>query len=134
MATYKVKMFILGLDPKLTEEVEYVDAPTEEKAEEDALWHREGYGIVSTTKMYDGNTAFSESQVDAIKDEVSIMLGNIISDYNDRHEVVDAILNDVLTDIEETADWSNLEEDEYCISDVQIALARVVSKRMKVNK
>lgn len=136
MATWKVKGFILGCNPKLTEEVEYVEADTEKKAEEDFLWHREGYGIISTTKMSNLNTAFSESQVDAIKDEVSIMLGNIIFDHNDRHEVVDAVLDDVLSDIEETADWSKFEEDEYSISDsdITIALARVVSKRMKVDK
>ena len=51
MKEYKVTMFILGLDPKLTEEVEYVMANSEEEAERDALWHREGYGIVSTEEV-----------------------------------------------------------------------------------
>ena len=129
MATYKVKGFILGLDPKLTEESEYVEADNEKIAEEDFLWHRDGYGIISTTKMSDLNSAFTDSQVDAIKDEVGIMLGDAIHDSNDRHEVVDAIIGDILTDIEETADWSHLEEDEYSISDVQIALARVLKNK-----
>jgi hypothetical protein len=51
MPAYKVRMFVLGCDPKLTEEVEYVDATDEKAAEEDALWHRDGYGIISTTQM-----------------------------------------------------------------------------------
>ena len=75
----------------------------------------------------------TELQVDAVRDEVSIFLGNIISDYHDRHEVVDLILDDVVADIEETADWSDYCEDEYCLGDVQIALARVIKNTIELH-
>lgn len=68
----------------------------------------------------------TEMQLDAVRDEVSIFLSDIFSDYQERHEVLDLIINDVLEDIEETADWSNFEEDEYCLGDIRIALARVL--------
>ena len=129
MNIYKVKGFILGCDPKLTEETEYVEADNEKIAEEDFLWHRDGYGIISITKMSDFNTAFTESQVEGIKDYLMQKLGDIFTDYNDREEVVGAIIGDILTDIEETADWSHLEEDEYSISDTDIALARVLKNK-----
>ena len=68
----------------------------------------------------------TDLQIDAVRDEVSIFLGNIIPDYHDRHEVLDLIIDDVVADIDETADWSNYEEDEYSLSDIQISLARVL--------
>ena len=68
----------------------------------------------------------TELQIDAVRDEVSIMLGDIIPDNIDRHEVVDLIIDDVVADIEETADWSDYEDDEYNLSDIRIALARVL--------
>lgn len=74
----------------------------------------------------------TELQIDAVRDEVSIFLGNIISDYHDRHEVVDLILDDVVADIEETADWSDYCEDEYCLGDIQIALARVIKNAIEL--
>ena len=70
----------------------------------------------------------TELQLDAVRDEVSIFLGDIFHDYQDRHEVVDLIIDDVVADIDETADWSNYEEDEYCLSDIQISLARVLKR------
>lgn len=75
----------------------------------------------------------TELQLDAVRDEVSIFLGNIIRDYQDRHEVVDLILDDVVADIEETADWSDYEDDEYNLSDIRIALARVLMSALRFN-
>lgn len=75
----------------------------------------------------------TELQIDAVRDEVSIFLSNIIPDYHDRHEVVDLILDDVVADIEETADWSDYCEDEYCLGDIQIALARVLISAVRFN-
>lgn len=75
----------------------------------------------------------TEMQLDAIRDEVSIMLAYIIRDHHDRHEVVDLILDDVVADIEETADWSDYEDDEYCLGDIQITLARVLKKMVASN-
>ena len=129
MPTYKVTMFILGCGLN-TKEVEYVDAPNEKKAEEDVLWHRDGYGIISTTQMDLDYDDFTKPQVDAIEDEVHTILNPVFSDARDRDEVVDAILNDVMADISETADWSELEDDEICVGDVQIAVARVMKERL----
>lgn len=134
MPTYKVTMFVLGCDPKLTKEVEYVDATDEKTAEEDALWHRDGYGIASTTQMDLDYPSFTKAQVDGIEDEVNKVMGAVISDAFSRESVVDAILSDVISDIEETADWSDLDDDECNLNDIDIAIARVVSERMKADK
>lgn len=75
----------------------------------------------------------TDLQLDAVWDEVSIMLGGIIPDNIDRHEVVDLIIDDVVTDIEETADWSGYEDDEYNLGDIQIALARVLISAVRFN-
>ena len=51
MKEYKVTMFILGLSPNITKEVEYVQANSEEEAEELALWHRDGYGVMDIEEV-----------------------------------------------------------------------------------
>jgi hypothetical protein len=68
----------------------------------------------------------TEMQLDAVRDEVSIMLSDIFPDYSERHALVDLIANDVVNDIEETADWSGYAEDEYCLADIRLALSRVL--------
>ena len=75
----------------------------------------------------------TDLQIDAVRDEVSIFLGNIIPDYHDRHEVLDLIIDDVVADIDETADWSDYEDDEYNLGDIQIALARVLISAVRFN-
>jgi hypothetical protein len=75
----------------------------------------------------------TELQLDAVRDEVSIFLSDIFRDYQERHEVVDLIIDDVVADIEETADWSGYDEDEYNLGDIQIALARVLYKAVVFN-
>lgn len=75
----------------------------------------------------------TELQLDAVRDEVSIFLGDIFRDYQDRHEVIDLIIDDVVADIDETADWSDYEDDEYNIGDIQIALARVLKSALVFN-
>ena len=75
----------------------------------------------------------TELQLDAVRDEVSILLGNIFLDDAERHEIRDLILDDVVQDIEETADWSGYDEDEYCLGDIQIALARVIKNAVVFN-
>ena len=75
----------------------------------------------------------TDLQLDAVRDEVSIMLAYTVRDYHDRHEVVDLILDDVVADIDETADWSDYEDDEYNLGDIQIALARVLISAVRFN-
>ena len=130
MPTYKVTMFILGCDPKLTKEVDYADAANEEDAEEDVLWHRDGYGVISTTQMDLDYPSFTKPQVDGIENRVHKVLSAVIPDAADRDNAVDAILSDVINDIEETADWSDLDDDECNIGDIDIAIARVVKEKL----
>jgi len=75
----------------------------------------------------------TEMQLDAVRDEVSILLYNIFPDDAERHEIRDLVLDDVVLDIEETADWSGYEVDEYCLGDIQIALARVIKSAVVFN-
>ena len=75
----------------------------------------------------------TDLQLDAVWDEVSIFLSNIFPDGQDRHEMVNLIIGDVVADIEETADWSDYCEDEYCLGDIQISLARVLKGAIELN-
>ena len=75
----------------------------------------------------------TEIQLDAVRDEVSILLYNIFPDDAERHEIRDLVLDDVVLDIEATADWSGYEDDEYCLGDIQIALARVIKSAVVFN-
>ena len=75
----------------------------------------------------------TELQLDAVRDEASIFLGDIFRDYQDRRVVLDLIIDDVVADIDETADWSNYEEDEYSLSDIQISLARVLKRAVETH-
>ena len=70
-------------------------------------------------------------QLDGVRDEVSILLQDIFPDDAERHEIRDLILDDVVLDIEETADWSGYEDDEYNLGDIQIALKRVIKRAVK---
>ena len=73
----------------------------------------------------------TEMQLDGVRDEVGILLQDIFPDDAERHEIRDLILDDVVLDIEETADWSGYEDDEYCLGDIQIALKRVIKRAVK---
>ena len=73
----------------------------------------------------------TDLQIDGVRDEVSILLYNIFPDDAERHEIRDLVLDDVVLDIEETADWSGYEDDEYCLGDIQIALKRVIKRAVK---
>ena len=75
----------------------------------------------------------TDLQIDGVRDEVSILLYNIFPDDAERHEIRDLILDDVVQDIEETADWSGYEDDEYNLGDIQIALARVIKSAVVFN-
>ena len=75
----------------------------------------------------------TEMQLDAVRDEVSILLQDIFPDDAERHEIRDLVLDDVVLDIEETADWSGYEDDEYNLGDIQIALKRVIKNAVENN-
>lgn len=75
----------------------------------------------------------TELQIDLVRVELSGLLKNIFPDNYDRREVVDLITDDVVADIEETADWSDYKDDEYNLGDIQIALARVLKSAVVFN-
>ena len=75
----------------------------------------------------------TQEQKDGVRDELVYLLGDIFEDPQTREEVIDFILDDVVADIEETADWSDYEDDEYNIGDIQIALARVLYSAVLFN-
>ena len=53
-------------------------------------------------------------------------MSSVISDAVDRNHFVGNVIDKVIEDIEDTADWSELEEDEIHGGDVTIALSRVL--------
>ena len=75
----------------------------------------------------------TQEQKDGVRDELVYLLGDIFEDPQTREEVIDFILDDVVADIEETADWSDYEDDEYNVGDIQIALARVLYSAVLFN-
>ena len=61
------------------------------------------------------------------------LLFGIFQDNIEREGVIDYILDDVITDIDETADWSNLRYNEVNEEDIRIALARVLTNAVSFN-
>lgn len=65
-----------------------------------------------------------------------IVTENVITELKNRFNfgdkqsaaVCELIINDVVTDIEETADWRNYLDDEVNLADIDIAVSRVLSK------
>lgn len=130
MNTYKITLFVLGLDPHLNTRVEYVNAETEEEAEKEVVG--DGWGVLKTELMdldY-GDNGFTKDQVDLIEDRVYEVMRDVVPDPYDLDAVVDAMLEDVITDIYETADWSDLEGDEVCLGDIDIAVARIIKNKI----
>ena len=68
----------------------------------------------------------TNTQKKIVKDIVNAKMQSIITDSVDRNGFVDAIIIDIIVDIEETADWSEMDDDEVCVGDIDIALARVL--------
>ena len=73
---------------------------------------------------------FSQEQLDAIKHRVDYVLSYVVPDNFDRGAIIDSIINDVIDDISDTADWSDYVEDEYNEGDIDIAIARVIRKKI----
>ena len=74
----------------------------------------------------------TEMQLDAVQDEVNILLGDIFLDDTELYEICGLIIDDVVQDIEETADWDNYDDDEYNLGDIRIALARVLKNAIEL--
>lgn len=68
----------------------------------------------------------TDAQEKIVKDVVDAKMQSIITDSVDRNNFVDSIIDSVIDDINETADWSEMTDDEVCVGDIDIALARVL--------
>ena len=68
----------------------------------------------------------TDAQEKIVKDVVDAKMQSIITDSVDRNNFVNSIIDRVIDDINETADWSELTDDEVCVGDIDIALARVL--------
>lgn len=72
----------------------------------------------------------TKQQEKCVKAEVKARLSAIISDPYEVEECTDNIINDVIADIDETADWSSIEDDEVILDDISISLSRVVVNKV----
>lgn len=70
-------------------------------------------------------------QIEGVRSYLIELLIPIFGDMRDREEIINLILDDVVVDIEETADWSDFEEDEIHSGDIEIALARVLKSALE---
>lgn len=53
-------------------------------------------------------------------------------DSREANALADKIIKAVITDIKETADWSDYDDDEYCSGDIELAVGRVLMKKFRV--
>ena len=85
MKTYEVHLFILGCDPKLTEEIVFIDADSQEEAEKIAheRYFSKGYGILSS------------------KEYIYDLAENILNDFNEKYPNGDSydLVNFVISEI-----------------------------------
>ena len=85
---------------------------------------REEKVMVDGIDFYECN--MTDAQEKIVKDIVDAKMQSIITDSVDRNNFVDSIIDSVIDDINETADWSELTDNEVCVEDINIALARVI--------
>ena len=70
-------------------------------------------------------------QKDAVYTEIFDMFSSHILDIRESTELSNLIIDDVIEDIESTADWSLYNEDEYNSSDVSLAIYRTLKTRLE---
>lgn len=75
----------------------------------------------------------TKEQIKGVRSYLVELLMPIFGDMRDREEIISLIFNDIVYDIEVTADWSELAEDEVHTGDVEIALARVLYEAVVFN-
>lgn len=74
----------------------------------------------------------TDKQKDMVYDAIHNLLFNGIfdTDWSNATIAANAIFCDVVSDIEETADWEGYKDDEICVDDVEIAYRRVMLARI----
>ena len=70
----------------------------------------------------------NEVQRENVREFVSVVLCGVFTDPLDLNNVTDTILDEVITDIEETAD------EDFNGSDVRIAIVRVLKKKIGIDE
>ena len=61
---------------------------------------------------------------------IDAKLSNFFTNHWDKCEIRDAIAKDVIADINATANWSGLKEDEVILGDIDTALTRELKRRI----
>ena len=87
--------------------------------------------MVDGVDFYECN--MTDAQEKIVKDVVDAKMQSIITDSVDRNNFVDSIIDSIIDDINETADWSELTDNEVCVGDIDIALARVLLNLVEKN-
>ncbi len=64
-------------------------------------------------------------QREAVIEETERIVSNFFGNMFSAEEITESIINNVVEDIDETADWSSFEDDEICPDDVLIAVRRI---------
>ena len=70
-------------------------------------------------------------QKDSVYTEIFDMFSSRILDIRESTELSNLIIDDVIEDIESTADWSLYNDDEYNSSDVSLAIYRTLKTRLE---
>lgn len=75
--------------------------------------------------------ALTDYQKDAVLTNIFEMFSAAIPGIREASELANLIIEDVIEDIETTADWSHYNYDECNSSDVSIAIYRTLKKRLE---
>jgi hypothetical protein len=77
----------------------------------------------------------TQEQRDLVFSQISAFAGNTLGcGCGEMDDIAENILDEVVNDIEETADWSDLESDEVFDGDIIIAIGRVITKHLNKKK
>lgn len=75
--------------------------------------------------------ALTDCQKDAVYSLIFEMFSAAISGIREASELASLIIEDVIEDIESTADWSRYNYNEYNRSDVSLAIYRTLKERLE---
>ena len=123
MKSYRITIYALGTSPKLTMSYAFVYANSVEQAE-NAFKVPDGYAILSIVEVNDFDLTFA--QENAIKERLDKILSVFIKNKGSREIIIDAVIEEVMEDIEYSAGWCKLQSDEWIESDIDMAFQRVL--------
>lgn len=121
--SYRITIYALGTSPKQTMSYAIVYANSVEEAE-NAFKVPYGYAILSVCEVNDFDLTFA--QENAIKERLDKILSIFIEKKNSREAIIDAVIEEVMDDIECSAGWERLQSDEWVESDIDMAFQRVL--------